>query len=150
MSRATTIFGSNVFDDRVMEAALPTGSYHALRKAMKERAVEAYNKEIPRPALTGKSIICNALLIKLADIISRIAALTEDLEYIIKQIEQIEDLLEKAAAADDSLCDQMGKLRMANDEAECVSAKQYWLFPTYADRLLGICLIDKKERGRSI
>ncbi|WP_146003340.1 glutamine synthetase III [Massilicoli timonensis] len=57
MSRATAIFGSNVFDDRVMEAVLPTDSYHALRKAMKKRAVEAYNKEMPRPSLTSKSII---------------------------------------------------------------------------------------------
>ena len=38
----------------------------------------------------------------------------------------------------DTVLHLMGELRLACDEAETLTAKSYWPFPTYADLLFGV------------
>ena len=38
----------------------------------------------------------------------------------------------------DVVLSKMGELRVACDEAETMTAKKYWPFPTYGDLLFGV------------
>ena len=38
----------------------------------------------------------------------------------------------------DVILSKMGELRVACDEAETMTAKKYWPFPTYGDLLFGV------------
>ena len=43
-----------------------------------------------------------------------------------------------SAAIRDTVLPKMGELRLACDEAETLTAKKYWPFPTYGDLLFGV------------
>ena len=49
-----------------------------------------------------------------------------------------EDIGAEAAAIRDTLLTKMSELRVVCDEAETITAKKYWPFPTYADLLFGV------------
>ena len=50
----------------------------------------------------------------------------------------MENIGEKSAAVRDIILPKMTELRLPCDEAETLTAKKYWPFPTYGDLLFGV------------
>ena len=68
----------------------------------------------------------------------RIAIKTEELEDALVEIQSAEDIGKEADMIRDTILDKMGELRIACDEAETITAKKYWPFPTYGDLLFSV------------
>ncbi len=73
------------------------------------------------------------MLKKLSEKIDEIAACTEELEKAIPEMDGMEDAILEAEKIRDTLLPKMSELRVPCDEAETMTAKKYWPFPTYAD-----------------
>ena len=108
-------------------------------------AVEEYILKIAQTAAAKKaldeSIICsfeNDLVKKLSALTVRIAAKVEELENAVTALYTAEDIISQANEIRDSILPKMGELRIACDEAETLTAKNYWPFPTYGDLLFGV------------
>ena len=108
-------------------------------------AVEAYVKEIAKTAALKKSvsddISCayeSNLLKKLSALTERISIATDELENAIAQVRQFDNIVAESAAIRDVLINKMGELRVACDEAEVLTSKKHWPFPTYGDLLFGV------------
>lgn len=108
-------------------------------------AVEAYVKEIVKTAALKKSVSADIscayesnLLKKLSVLTERISIAADELEGAIVQAGQCGNIVEESAAIRDVLINKMGELRVACDEAEVLTSKKYWPFPTYGDLLFGV------------
>ena len=78
------------------------------------------------------------MLKKLSVLTERISIATDELESAIVQVGQCDNIVAESAAIRDALINKMGKLRVACDEAEVLTSKKYWPFPTYGDLLFGV------------
>ena len=65
--------------------------------------------------------------------IDEIAARAEELEKAIPEMDGTDDTILEAEMIRDALLPKMSELRIPCDEAETLTAKKYWPFPTYAD-----------------
>lgn len=108
-------------------------------------AVEIYVKEIAKTATLKKSvsddISCSYesnLLKNLSALTERISTATDELESGIDQIGLCDNVVTESAAIRDILINRMEELRAACDEAEVLTSKKYWPFPTYGDLLFGV------------
>ncbi|WP_195543480.1 glutamine synthetase III family protein [Massiliimalia timonensis] len=108
-------------------------------------AVEIYVKEIAKTAALKKSvsddISCSYesnLLKNLSALTERISTATDELESGIDQIGLCDNVVTGSAAIRDILINRMEELRAACDEAEVLTSKKYWPFPTYGDLLFGV------------
>lgn len=108
-------------------------------------AVSAYAKEIAETISVKKSsdssLACiyeNSLLKKLSSLTDRIVGKTENLEEALVSLHIVEDTTAEAEAIRDNILVRMGELRLACDEAETVTAKKYWPFPSYGDLLFSV------------
>ena len=108
-------------------------------------AVEAYALSLARTAAAKKAldkdILCgyeSRLVKKLSALTDRISVKTEELEQALIDLKGIEDIGEQANAIRDIVLIKMNELRLACDEAEVITAKKYWPFPTYGDLLFGV------------
>ena len=71
----------------------------------------------------------------LADGIDRAA---EGLEATLLAYRGISDVTEASCFIRDKMLQKMAELRVVCDEAETLTAKEYWPFPTYSDLLFGV------------
>lgn len=108
-------------------------------------AVEAYALSLARTAAAKKAldkdILCgyeSRLVKKLSALTDRISVKTDELEQALINLKGIEDIGEQANAIRDTVLIKMNELRLACDEAEVITAKKYWPFPTYGDLLFGV------------
>jgi glutamine synthetase len=108
-------------------------------------AIEAYACDVAKAAAAKKSLdstlVCSyetGLVRKLSALTDRIAAKAEELEDAVLFLSRAEDIGAEAAMIRDTVLVKMGELRVACDEAETLTAKSYWPFPTYADLLFGV------------
>ncbi len=108
-------------------------------------AVAAYTMEIAKTAAAKKavdpSLACSyesSLMKKLSALTDRIAIQTEELENALAELHNAEDIMEESCQIRDTVLVKMGELRLACDEAETVTAKKYWPFPTYGDLLFSV------------
>ncbi|MEJ8733844.1 glutamine synthetase III family protein [Mediterraneibacter sp. ICN-202921] len=108
-------------------------------------AVSAYVLELAKTAAAKKevdaSISCSyeaVLLKKLTRLEEQIAVRAEELKEAVMKVEEIKDVSEEAYMIRDIVLGKMGELRVACDEAETITAKKYWPFPTYSDLLFGV------------
>ena len=108
-------------------------------------AVEAYVADVAKAVAAKKAVDATlpctyemGLVKKLSMLCDRIAIKTEELETILKEIQETENIGTEANAIRDTLLGKMYELRLACDEAETVTAKSYWPFPTYGDLLFGV------------
>ena len=105
-------------------------------------AVEEYIVELAKAVNAKKSVdaglaCCyeSGLIKKLSALTERIAIKTEELEKALIELHHTEDIISEANMIRDIVLVKMGELRLACDEAETVTAKKYWPFPTYGDLL---------------
>ncbi|MGI5893052.1 MAG: glutamine synthetase III [Candidatus Merdivicinus sp.] len=78
------------------------------------------------------------LVRKMSVLTDQIAVKTEDLEQALIRIGDIGDVQEKSYAIRDLVLARMSELRAAVDEAETITAKTYWPFPSYGDLLYSV------------
>lgn len=108
-------------------------------------AVEAYAKEVAKTAAAKKAVDAalpctyeSGLVRKLSSLTDRIAGKADELEQALLSLSSAEEIGEQANAIRDTVLVKMSELRLACDEAETVTAKSYWPFPTYGDLLFGV------------
>ena len=78
------------------------------------------------------------LVTRLSDLTDLITKKTDDLELTIKGIEKANDIVEEAAIIRDTVLPAMNELRVPCDQAELLTAKSYWPFPTDGDILFSV------------
>ena len=78
------------------------------------------------------------LLKKLASLVDTIDGRTEALETALVKLETVNGITEEAFAIRDTILPKMSELREVCDEAETLTAANYWPFPTYGDLLFGV------------
>ncbi len=108
-------------------------------------AVEAYTLELAKTAAAKKAVdaACSCgyetgLVKRLSALTDRIAVKAGELEQALIELSSVEEIGEKATAIRDTVLVRMSELRLACDEAEAITAKKYWPFPTYGDLLFGV------------
>ena len=108
-------------------------------------AIEKYINDLAKTASLKKSlspdISCGfetGVITKLSGLVDTISAKTEELDRKIAEVQNIGEIGAQADAVRDSILTNMSELRIACDEAETVSAKEYWPFPTYGDLLFSV------------
>ena len=108
-------------------------------------AVDAYTMELAKTIAVKKAVddtlTCSyesGLVKKLSKLTDRIAIKTEELENVLVELHNTEGIISEANMIRDVVLAKMGELRLACDEAETVTAKKYWPFPTYGDLLFSV------------
>jgi len=144
-------FGCKVFDDRVMKANLSAkltieaNTMIDMAKTEIAPAVSTYVLELANTAAAKKavdaSVSCSyevGLLKKLARLEDQIAVRADELEAAVMKLQDAGDIEAESYIIRDVILSKMGELRVACDEAETMTAKKYWPFPTYGDLLFGV------------
>ena len=108
-------------------------------------AVERYAADVADAAASKKAldaeISCcyeKKLVKKLAALIDSIDSRTDALDGVIAKLKTLSDVTEEANYIRDEMISRMTQLRAAADEAEVMTAENYWPFPTYGDLLFGV------------
>ena len=108
-------------------------------------AVEKYTKSLADTLAAKKAAVAGlpckyetAAVTKLSELSGSIADATDDLEAEIEKFQAIEDVTEAANDIRDVILGKMDSLRAVCDEAETITAKEFWPFPTYSDLLFSV------------
>ena len=108
-------------------------------------AVEKYTKSLADTLAAKKAAVAGlpckyetATVTKLSELSDSIANATDDLEAEIEKFQAIEDVTEAANDIRDVILGKMDSLRAVCDEAEAITAKEFWPFPTYSDLLFSV------------
>ena len=108
-------------------------------------AVEKYVMDVSKAALAKKELDPSLECAYEMGIIRRLSALTdsialraEDLEKALIRLDDVGDVQKEAEMIRDEILPRMNELRLACDEAETLTAKDYWPFPKYGDLLFGV------------
>ncbi|MCI6974011.1 MAG: glutamine synthetase III [Oscillospiraceae bacterium] len=108
-------------------------------------AVEGYTKSLAETLAAKKAAVAGlpckyetATIAKLSELSDKIADATADLDSEIAKFQAIEDVTEAANDIRDVILGKMDALRAVCDEAETITAKEFWPFPTYSDLLFSV------------
>ena len=108
-------------------------------------AVEAYTAEVARAAAAKKqldpNIACEyetGLVRRLSSLTDRISAKAEELEKTLIELNKAADVIAESEMVRDTVLPAMNELRIPCDEAETLTSKEYWPFPSYGDLLFGV------------
>lgn len=108
-------------------------------------AVEGYTKSLAETIAAKKAAVAGlpckyetATIAKLSELSDEIADATADLDGEIAKFQAIEDVTEAANDIRDVILGKMDALRAVCDEAETITAKEFWPFPTYSDLLFSV------------
>ncbi|MBQ6519236.1 MAG: glutamine synthetase III [Anaerolineaceae bacterium] len=115
-----------------------------MAKTMISPAVETYTADIAKAAGAKKAISADIsckyeteLVKKLSLLLDEISEKTDMLESALMDLDKAKDTIEESEMIRDTILPKMCELRVPCDEAEVLTAKRYWPFPTYADLLFG-------------
>ncbi len=108
-------------------------------------AIEAYAHELSSTAAAKKAVDADipvtyeaAVIKKLSLLTGQIYAAAEALESSIVSLDKFGDVKAQSEFIRDDVLVKMSELRLPCDEAETLTAKKYWPFPTYGDLLFGV------------
>ena len=108
-------------------------------------AVETFAADIAKAAVAKKALdsglVCSyetGLIRKLSSLTDRISLLTSELSDALLAIHTADDIKSESIMIRDTVLTKMCQLRVACDEAETITAKNYWPFPTYSDLLFSV------------
>ena len=108
-------------------------------------AVEGYTKSLAETLAAKKAAVAGlpckyetATITKLSELSDEIADATADLDGEIAKFQAIEDVTEAANDIRDVILGKMDALRAVCDEAETITTKEFWPFPTYSDLLFSV------------
>ena len=124
----TVVIEANTMVDMAKTQIAPAVSDYATALANSVAAKKAVDSNIPCNYETG-------LLKKLSALTDRIAEKAEELSGSLIALQTAENIEEESVMIRDDVLAKMGELRIACDEAETVTSKEYWPFPVYSDML---------------
>ena len=108
-------------------------------------AIEAYAADTAKAAASKKTLdstlVCGyetGVVRKLSALADLIASKAEELETALISLDKAENIGAESVMIRDTVLGLMSELRIPCDEAETITAKNYWPMPTYADLLFGI------------
>ncbi|MBR6755456.1 MAG: glutamine synthetase type III, partial [Peptococcaceae bacterium] len=108
-------------------------------------AIESYAADVAKAASAKKTldstIVCNyetTLVKKLSHLVERIVSKVAEIEKIMISLDDAENIGVKSTMIRDFVLPLMSELRVACDEAETLTAKKYWPFPSYAELLFSV------------
>ena len=108
-------------------------------------AVSAFASQVAKDAQTKKaldpSLACGyetGLVRKLSALTDRIADGVAGLQETLVALHEAKDVVAESEMIRDSVLPKMCELRLSCDEAETLTAKTAWPFPTYADILFSV------------
>ena len=108
-------------------------------------AVGAYLRAVAETAAVKHSVTpraslgCEAGLIeRLSGLVDRMFAAADELEEAVSRLDETTCVVERSEKIRDEVLPAMDALRAPADEAETLTAKTYWPFPTYGDLLFGV------------
>nr|WP_300566123.1 glutamine synthetase III [uncultured Acetatifactor sp.] len=108
-------------------------------------AVSAYASELARTSAAKKALDSALPCGYETDLVRKLSALTDRIydgavavENSLLSLAAAEDIGEEAALIRDQVLAGMGELRVACDEAETLTAKRYWPYPSYGDLLFSV------------
>ena len=108
-------------------------------------AVEAYAMELAKTISLKKSVnetlVCqyeSSLIKRLSLLTDQMSSQTDALENALIKVQDAENIEGQAYEIRDTVLARMQELRIVCDEAETVTAKKYWPFPTYGDLLFSV------------
>ena len=108
-------------------------------------AVEAYAYEVARTAAAKRAVDENlacryesGLVRKLSELTDGIAERAGKLEEVVASLQEIGDVIGQSEFIRDVVLNTMEDLRSVCDEADQVTAKKYWHYPSYGDLLFGV------------
>lgn len=108
-------------------------------------AIEAFTADVAKAAIAKKTIdsalACSyetGIVRKLSTLTDLIAAKAEELNEALISLDDTDDIGAESFIIRDTVLSLMGELRLACDEAEALTSKNYWPYPTYADLLFGV------------
>ena len=117
----------------------------SMAKTLIAPAVEAYVTDVAKAVAAKRIVDANLpckyeskLIKNLSALIDRIASCIEELEMALQELHEAKDVVDEANAIHDNVLEKMNARRIACDEAELLTAKKYWPFPTYSDLLFGV------------
>ena len=108
-------------------------------------AVEAYASSLAKTALRKKELGADisqryekSVVSKLSSLADLIYDRTDVLDEATAKLKDIENIEEQGYFIRDEILPKMAALRVAADEAETMTDRKYWPFPTYGDLLFGV------------
>ena len=108
-------------------------------------AVQAFTCDTAKTAAAKKELVPGCpcayeteLVKKLSSLTDQMAAKTAELEQAVLALAGAGDIRRESESIRDIVLPKMGELRLACDEAETLTARKYWPFPTYGDLLFGV------------
>ena len=108
-------------------------------------AVEEYIKDLSETCAAKKSVLPELecphelkAIKKLSDITDEADAAAAELEGALLKYKTMNDITEAAEHIRDSIIGKMAALRVVCDEAETLTAKKYWPFPSYEELMFGV------------
>ena len=108
-------------------------------------AVERFSADLARNARAKKELSPTisykyevGLVEKLSSLTDSIAEAVDELKTAVVSLREASDVIEESTMIRDDVLPKMCALRIACDEAETLTAKSYWPFPTYADILFSV------------
>ena len=116
-----------------------------MAKTLIAPAIERFTADVARNAAAKKaldlSVACEyetGLVKKLSELTDRIAVRVDELQAAEISLREADDVIAESAMIRDNVLPKMCELRVACDEAETITARSYWPFPTYADILFSV------------
>ncbi len=108
-------------------------------------AIEAYAASLARSA-SAKSKVCpgaacryeKKTISRLSELADTVDERSDELEQALSGVTALGDITAEANAIRDEIIPRMAALRAAADEAETLTAKDYWPFPSYGELLFGV------------
>ncbi|MCD7756091.1 MAG: glutamine synthetase III [Firmicutes bacterium] len=108
-------------------------------------AVESYAAEVASAVAVKKAaapqLTCayeSGLVTRLSAMTDQIAAYTDALEDAVLKLKGAESVITESQRIRDTVLPAMARLRAVADEAETVTAEEFWPFPTYGELLFGV------------
>ena len=108
-------------------------------------AVEEYTASVAAGVAAKRAAVAQlscsyeaGLVSKLSQLTDQIAQRTDELELAMVHLGDESDVMVQADYVRDEILPKMGSLRAAVDEAETMTAKKYWPFPSYGELLFGV------------
>ena len=116
-----------------------------MAKAQIAPAVESYIGDVAKTALTKKQLDPKLvskyetdLIKKLSVSVERIVDLADSLKKEVAEVTGAKDIIEESALIRDKVLPAMTELRVVCDEAETLTDRAHWPFPTYGELLFGV------------
>ena len=127
----TVLIEANTMVDMARKEILPAVERYALALSQTAAAKKALDSSL-RCAYEG------SLVRKLSQLSDAIAEKTDELDEVLAKAKAVAEVQPQSEIIRDCMLKVMGELRAACDEAETVTAEDYWPFPTYGDLLFGV------------